>query len=153
MDEIDKKILDIIQTGFPLESRPYEAVGRRLKLTEAEVLARVRALKEKGIVRRIGATFDSRTLGFHSTLCAAKVPEGKLERFTTLVNELPGVTHNYLRDGDYNVWFTLIGPGEEAVHGILRELTARTGTEVLNLPAEKVYKIKVDFKMNETERK
>ncbi len=152
MDEIDKKILDIIQTGFPLESRPYEVVGRMLRLTETEVLAKVRVLKEKGIIRRIGATFDSRKLGFHSTLCAARVPEDKLERFTTMVNELPGVTHNYLRDDDYNVWFTLIGLGEEAVHEILRKITARTGIEVLNLPAEKVYKIKVDFKMNQAEK-
>ncbi|HDQ41637.1 MAG TPA: Lrp/AsnC family transcriptional regulator [Desulfonatronum sp.] len=149
MDTIDKQILDLIQTGFPLDPRPYARIGEQFGLTEAETLARVRALKNKGIIRRIGANFQSRKLGWTSTLCAAQVPEDKLDAFVAEVNSHPGVTHNYLRQHAYNVWFTLIAPGVDKVREILAEITAKTGIEILNLPAEKTFKIKVDFPMAE----
>ena len=149
MDDVDKKILDIIQTGFPLESRPYAEIGRRLGLTEAETLARVRALTETGVIRRIGANFQSAKLGFHSTLCSAAVPEDKLDEFVATVNKLPGVTHNYLRAHRQNVWFTFIGPSWEAVQETLAAVTRATGISILNLPADKLYKIQVDFKMGD----
>lgn len=151
MDDYDKKILDIIQTGFPLESRPYAAVGAQVGLTEAETLARVRALTEKGVIRRIGANFQSAKLGWRSTLCAARVPEEKMEVFSEEVNRLPGVTHSYLRDHHQNFWFTFIGPSWENVQETLAGITRRTGISILNLPADKMYKIKVDFKMGDRE--
>lgn len=149
MDDLDKKILDIIQTEFPVEHRPYEVIGRQVGLTEAETLARVRALKQKQVIRRIGANFQSRKLGFTSTLCAASVPENSLDGFVAEVNRHPGVTHNYLRRHSYNVWFTFIAPSMEDIRGRLADITARTGIEILNLPAERLFKIKVDFSMEE----
>ncbi len=149
MDSIDKKLLDIIQTDFPLCSRPYEKLGQSLGITESEALARVRALKESKIIRRLGANFQSAKLGFRSTLCAAKVPEEQLESFVEVVNSYTGVTHNYLRKHHYNVWFTFIGASWEKVEATLAEITAKTGIEVLNLPATKLFKIRVDFKMDE----
>lgn len=151
MDEFDKKILDIIQTAFPLARRPYDQIGQQVGLTEAETLARVRALTEKGVIRRIGANFQSKKLGWHSTLCSAAVPNDKLESFIAQVNALPGVTHNYLRQHRQNVWFTLIGPSWEAVQETLAQLTRDTGIGILNLPATKLYKIQVDFKMGDRE--
>ena len=147
MHELDKRILDIIQSSFPLTARPYAALGEEIGLTEAEVLARVRALKQKGVIRRIGGNFQSRRLGWRSTLCAAKVPEDKIESFVAEVNRHPGVTHNYLRAHSHNVWFTFIGPSWEKVEETLAGITAVTGIPILNLPAEKMYKIKVDFSM------
>lgn len=152
MDAIDKKILDLIQTDFPIDPRPYARIGERFGLTEAEALARVRALKGQGIIRRIGANFQSRRLGWTSTLCAARVPEDKLESFTAEVNRHPGVTHNYLRQHMYNVWFTLIAPSVEKVRETLAEITAATGIEILNLPAVRTFKIKVDFPMSENDQ-
>lgn len=149
LDALDKKLLDIIQTDFPICPRPYEELGRRLGLTEAETLARVRALKERRIIRRMGANFQSAKLGFRSTLCAAQVPDERMEAFVAEVNKRPGVTHNYLRDHEYNVWFTYIGPSWEAVCAELDEISRVTGIEILNLPAEKLYKIKVDFQMED----
>ena len=149
MDNLDKRLLDIIQTDFPLEPRPYAVLGERLQLTEAEVLARVRALRQRGLIRRIGANFQSAALGFRSTLCAAKVPQEKLDAFVAEVNALPGATHNYLRGHAYNVWFTLIGPSWDAVCATLEELSRRTGVDILNLPASRLYKIRVDFPMEE----
>ena len=149
MDEIDKKILDIIQTDFPLEPRPYAVIGSQMDLTEAETLARVRVLTQKGVIRRIGANFQSKKLGWHSTLCAAAVPKDKFDAFVSAVNALPGVTHNYLRQNHYNIWFTFIGPSWDNVCATLAELTRQTGIPILNLPAKKMYKIQVDFKMGD----
>jgi siroheme decarboxylase len=151
MDTLDRKLLDIIQTNFPLAARPYAEIGRTLGLTEAETLARVRALKERGVIRRIGANFQSRKLGWRSTLCAAKVPPERLDEFVAEVNRHPGVTHNYLRRHDYNVWFTFIAPSWEEVTSALASITEKTGIEILNLPAEKTFKIRVDFPMEEEE--
>lgn len=149
MDATDKRILDIIQTGFPIAPRPYEAIGREVGLTEAETLARVRALRARGIIRRVGANFQSARIGFKSTLCAASVPPEKLDAFTSAVNGHPGVTHNYLRDHAYNIWFTMIGPSREAIAEGLAAITAQTGVPILNLPADRLFKIRVDFAMSE----
>lgn len=150
MDVYDRKILDIIQSKYPITERPYAEVGAQLGLTEAEVLARVRALKQKGVIRRIGANFQSNKLGWHATLCSARVPEGQVESFVAEVNRHPGVTHNYLRQHSYNIWFTCVGPSKEAVRETLAEITRTTGIAVLNLPTEKLFKIKVDFAMEES---
>lgn len=147
LDATDRRILDVIQTDFPLAPRPYAVLGQRLGLSEDEVFARVRALRRRRIIRRLGANFQSAKLGFVSTLCAARVPEERLEAFIAAVNAEPGVTHNYLRDHAYNVWFTLISPSREASRAVLDSLTRRTGVPILNLPATKLFKIRVDFRM------
>lgn len=147
LDEVDKRLLSVIQSGFPLEPRPYAVIGAQLGIGEDEALGRVRALREKKIIRRLGANFQSAKLGFRSTLCAAKVPEEKLESFIAEVNKRPGVTHNYLRNNAYNVWFTVIAPSWEVTLRELAEITEATGVEILNLPATRLYKIKVDFQL------
>lgn len=148
LDEADKKILDIIQSDYPMAARPYAMVGKRVGLSEDEVLVRVRRLRKTGVIRRIGANFGSRQLGWRSTLCAAKVPEDKLNAFVAEVNRHQGVTHNYQRANDFNVWFTYIGRDMDEVETVLAEITAVTGVPVLNLPADRMYKIKVDFAMD-----
>jgi len=148
MDAIDKQILDVIQSGFPLTPRPYAEVGEQLGLTEAETLARVRALRQRGIIRRLGANFQSKALGWRSTLCAAKVPPERFDAFVEAVNRHTGVTHNYLREHEYNVWFTFIGPSWEQVCQTLESITKETGVPILNLPATEMFKIRVDFKMD-----
>lgn len=149
LDSIDKQLLDIIQTDFPIAPRPYAVLGEKLHITEAEALARVRALKEKHIIRRLGANFQSAKLGFRSTLCAAKVQPEKLDCFVAEVNSRPGVTHNYIRDHAYNVWFTYIGPSWDEVCASLDDISTKTGIPILNLPATRLYKIRVDFKMED----
>ncbi len=148
LDAHDRRILGIIQSGFPLEPRPYAAIGREIGLPEEEVFSRVRGLKARKIIRRLGANFQSAKLGFRSTLCAAKVPDEAFEDFVAEVNRHTGVTHNYLRDHEYNVWFTCIGPSWEAVCELLDGITRKTGIPILNLPAKRMYKIKVDFQMD-----
>jgi DNA-binding Lrp family transcriptional regulator len=145
LDSLDKAILNEIQSHFPIVSRPYEEVGGRVGASEAEVVRRVRAMMASGVIRRLGANFTSRKLGYTSTLCAAHVPEELLERFVEVVNRYPGVTHNYLRQHHFNVWFTLIAESLERLDQILSEISAASGVEVLSLPAQEVFKIKVDF--------
>ena len=148
MDGVDRAILGMIQSSFPLESRPYAVIGQHAGIPEQEAFERVRRLKARKLIRRLGANFQSAKLGFRSTLCAAKVPEEAMEGFVAEVNQHPGVTHNYLRDHEYNIWFTCIGPSWEEVCRLLDGITQKTGIPILNLPAKRMYKIKVDFQMD-----
>jgi len=148
MDEVEKNILNQIQSNFPITSRPYMAIGKRLHLSEQEVMERVKKLKEDGIIRRIGGNFHSRHLNYTSTLVAAKVPEEKIEHFVAVVNRYPGVTHNYLRNHTYNIWFTFIAENMDTIDAILKGISEETGvTEIRSLPAVKTFKIRVDFEV------
>lgn len=148
LDATDKALLDIIQTGFPLESRPYAVLGEKLGISEQEAFDRVSAMRRTGLIRRLGANFQSSRLGFVSTLCAARVPAEKMDDFIARVNAQPGVTHNYEREHDYNIWFTLISPSKEHREATLAALERETGIKILNLPATHLFKIKVDFRMD-----
>lgn len=148
MDETDKKILNIIQTDFPVVAEPFKVIASMTGISEEESLTRIKKLKDDGIIRRIGAVFDARKLGFVSTLCAAKVPEGKMKAFVEAVNAYPGVTHNYRRNHEYNVWFTVIAPSEEELKRFFTEVTERTGiTEILSMRASRIFKINASFEM------
>lgn len=148
MDDTDRAILNRIQSDFPIASRPYLVVAQELDLEEDEVIRRITHLKNSGIIRRIGANFVPGRLGFVSTLCAARVTEEKITLFSETVNRYPGVTHNYRRDHEYNIWFTFIAESMERIESYLKEIASKTGvTEILNLPATKVYKIKAQFEV------
>ena len=148
MDDTDKKLLNLIQDDFPITAAPFAEVADRLGIGEAEVRERVGRLKEEGVIRRIGAVFDLRKLGFTSTLCAARVPEEKVHAFTAAVNACPGVTHNYRREDDYNIWFTLIVPGEEELAATLAEIKQKTGIDdILSLRATRTFKINARFEV------
>ena len=146
LDALDRRIINDIQSDFPLDRRPFQTIADRLDLSEAEVLARIRRLKERGIIRRIGANFVPEKLGYVSTLCAARVPAEKISQFAGAVNAYAGVTHNYVRENRFNVWFTFIAPSREDIEENLAEISKKTGiSEILNLPATRVYKIRAHF--------
>ena len=146
LDDTDKAIINRIQSEFPITARPFFTVAEELDLTETEVLVRVARLKKEGIIRRIGGNFVPGKLGFVSTLCAARVPADKIDVFAEVVNRYPGVTHNYQRDNHYNVWFTFISPSMDEIEANLKQIAKDTGvTDILNLPATRVFKIKAQF--------
>lgn len=148
MDELDKKILNLIQKEFPLEPRPFLELAKKFSLSEEELISRIQNMKEGGIIRRIGAVLDSKALGFFSTLCVAKVPQEKIQAFVEVVNSYPGVTHNYLRNHDYNVWFTFIGKSLEAIEEALQEISRKTGiNEIKSLPQKRCFKVRVNFEL------
>ena len=146
IDDVDRAILNRIQSDFPMTKRPFLSIAENLDLSESDVIKRLEQLKKKGIIRRIGGNFVPEKLGFVSTLCAAKVPEDKIEGFTRTVNRYPGVTHNYQRDNKYNIWFTFIAQSMDEIKGNLEDISRETGVkEILNLPATKMYKIRAHF--------
>jgi DNA-binding Lrp family transcriptional regulator len=148
LDELDRMILNEIQSNLPIEPRPYQVVAKKLKCSEEEILRRVQEMKDREVIRRIGANCNSRKLGYTSTLCAAKVPSNLMERFVEVVNSYTGVTHNYRREHDYNIWFTLIAPSTDDIKRKLAEISQRTGVEeIISLPAERLFKIQVDFEV------
>ena len=153
LDRLDRLILNTIQRDFPIEARPYQALAQRLNeahgltLTEAEVLNRVGSLKSRKFIRRLGAVFNAASLGYRSTLCAARVPEAQIEAFSALVNQAPQVTHNYLRSDDLNVWFTFTANAPAELTNFLQKLKKESGVQdIFVLESEKLFKIKVDFK-------
>ena len=148
MDDLDRKIINRIQKDFPIHPRPFLKIAEELELTEETVINRIKRMKNDSIIRRIGGNFTPGKVGYNSTLCAAKVPSNMVDRFTDVVNSYKGVTHNYLREHDYNVWFTFIEESVEKIEENLREISERTGVhDILNLPATDLFKISANFKV------
>ncbi|WP_459478841.1 siroheme decarboxylase subunit alpha [Clostridium saccharoperbutylacetonicum] len=144
MDTIDKKLLNLMQNEIPIDKRPFKLLGEKLLLTENEVLARVNKLKNQGIIRRIGGIFNSRKIGYTSTLCAAKVPENRIDEVAACINDYYEVTHNYLREDEYNMWFTIITNSNENLNNILQEIKEKTALDqIISLPSVKLFKVKV----------
>ena len=151
MAEIDHqniKILNTIQLNFPIDSRPYRVLAQTLRLSEEELIQNIRQMKKDHIIRRIGGNFSPDKLGYHSTLCAAKVPEDKINLFTKTVNEYSGVTHNYMREHSFNIWFTFIARSVKTIVDNLEQIRKDTGVDtILNLSATRVFKISANFKL------
>ena len=148
MDEKDRKILNQIQVDFPVDSRPYKILAEKIGIREDELIQRINQMKKDLLIRRIGGNFSPDRLGYYSTLCAAKVPEDKIEVFTKTVNEYSGVTHNYKRDHEFNIWFTFIETSVEIIKTNLENIKKTTKVEtILNLPATRVFKISANFKV------
>ena len=144
----ERKLINRIQTDLPLTSHPFKTLGDELGMEESAVLDLLIDLKKRGIIRRVGGNFVPHKVGFVSTLCAAKVPAHKVDDFAAVVNRYPGVTHNYQRENDYNVWFTFIAESREIIAANLKAITKETGIEdILNLPATDLFKINAKFKV------
>lgn len=149
MDNIDRNLLKIIQDGLDIDSRPYLSLAHKLDITENEVIDRIKNLKESGYIRRIGGIFNSKKLGYSSTLCTASVPESKIELVSSVINSYDEVTHNYIRDDYYNMWFTIIAHSNERMEEIISNIKDQTGVNnIVSLPAIKLFKIKATFDIN-----
>ena len=110
MDDLDKRLLNRIQSEFPLVARPYQHLGEPLGLSETEVIARVKALRAERIIRQVSAIFDTKSLGYKSSLVAMRLHPDRISEGARIINEHPGVTHNYERNHEYNLWFTIAVP-------------------------------------------
>lgn len=146
LEAVDKAILMILQKGIPVDSRPYFAIGQAVGLTEQEVIERIKRMKEEQIIRRMSGFFNSRNLGYTSVLCAVSVAEKNIAQAAELINSYAGVTHNYVRDHQYNLWFTLIAAGETARENILDEIESSPYVDkMLRLYTNRRFKINVTF--------
>jgi DNA-binding Lrp family transcriptional regulator len=140
MTALKQHLLAIIQDAFPLEERPYKVLAEQLDSDEQSVFEAVESLRNSGVIRRIGGVYDSKKLGFISRLCAGKVSD--IDKFAAAVNEIPAITHNYLRSHEYNVWFTVIAESEDEIRKIVDGLCASTDLhDVHVLSATKKFKI------------
>ncbi len=148
LSSFDKELLNLVQGSLPVCSRPFAQMAEQLGTDEETVLTHLKDLKREGYLRRIGTFFNSGRLGYHGTLVALRVEEDKMSPVAEAVNRYPGVTHNYERTGKYNLWFTLTTPNPETEQEILSEVRALPGVDdMMNLHAQKKYKINVQFKL------
>jgi siroheme decarboxylase len=150
LDVTDRRLLNLLQGSFPLAERPYTEIARMAELPEEEVLRRTARLLDERIIREITPIFDTRVLGYKSMLVAAKVDPAHPWRAARIINSHPGVSHNYLRDHDFNIWFTIATePGSKlGLDGTLEVLQRLTGAEsVRQLPTLRLFKIRMDLEM------
>lgn len=151
LDSLDRKILNIMQNDFPLSPHPYLDLAVMLNISEAEVLERIRRMKDSGVIRRTGAILDSRQMGYYSTLCACQVEAGRIDETARVINAYKGITHNYVRDHQYNIWFTLTAPSYKDALTIMQNIEQSAGVKVLSMPALKLYKIRVSLNMGDSD--
>jgi len=150
LDELDKKLLNLLQGSFPIDTRPFAHVAGLAGVPEEEVLGRTKRLLDERIIREITPIFDTRVLGYSSMLVAARVDPENPWRAAKVINSHPGVSHNYLRDHDFNIWFTIATePGSPlGLDGTLDVLQRLTGAEsVRQLPTLRLFKIRMDLEM------
>src|SRR5574341_874985 len=148
MDEQDKRLLNVIQAEFPLVSRPFQALGASLGSTEEETIDRIAALKGRRIIRQISAIFDTRSLGYKSSLVAMRIQPERLEAAAGVVNGHPGVSHNYKRNHAFNLWFTLAVPPSSDLEWTAQRLHEMAGADSTRiLPTLRLFKIGMQLDM------
>jgi len=150
LDDLDRKLLNLLQGSFPLEPRPFRRIAELADVPEPEVLGRTRRLLDERIIRQLTPIFDTRVLGYRSMLVAARVDPEHPWRAARIVNSHPGVSHNYLRNHDFNMWFTIAVEPESrlGLEGTLDVLAELTGAEsVRQLPTIRLFKIRMDLEM------
>ncbi len=146
-----------LQNAFPLSERPYEVIADRLQISSEQLWQRVKEMLDEGIIRRIGASFDSNKLGFSSTLAAVSVGPELVDRAAEIIGQFPEVTHSYLRSSRpsegrgknaFNIWFTIIAVDDERIENILEQIRTSLSLEssqVLNLPVKRLFKLNTRF--------
>ncbi len=150
LDDVDRKVLNLMQGKFPIEPRPYLRVAELAGMTEDELMQRVQYLQDERIIRQVTPIFDTRALGYSSMLVAAKVDPENPHRAAKVINEHPGVSHNYLRNHEFNIWFTIATEPDSklGLQGSLDIIAAEAGAEsVRQLPTLKMFKIRMDLEM------
>ena len=143
-DDVDKALLTEVQKNFPVDHRPFQVLGEKLNISEQECLERVSRLKADKVIRQLSAIFDTRALGYQSTLAAMKVDPARVDEAAEVVNQHPGVSHNYKRNDPFNIWFTVAVPPADSLEQVVRILHALAkAEETIILPTLRLYKIGV----------
>jgi DNA-binding Lrp family transcriptional regulator len=144
LSDLEKRLLNEYQKGFPLTATPYADIARELGASEALVLEILKRLKDRGYISRVGPVFRPRKVGT-STLAAMAVAEERLHQVASIISSYEEVNHNYEREHDFNLWFVVTARDEEHLHAVLFEMEARTGLPVMNLPLEQQFHIDLGF--------
>lgn len=146
LDEKDREIIRLLQGEFPMTPEPYKAIGDKLWIDEYAVISRIVRLVQNNVIRYVGPFFDSRKLGYKGLLAAVNVPENRIDEVAAIINQFPEVTHNYLREGTPNMWFTIIAKSQERKDEIINTIKSEANLEeVLTFASKKYFKVKVDL--------
>ena len=147
LDALDRRIVNHLQSGFPVCERPFEAVAHGLGIEESELLERLQRLVDCGVLSRFGPLYNAEVLGGGLTLCAMRVPEERFDAVAEQVNAHPEVAHNYARDHAFNLWFVVATERPEDVADVVRRIERETGLEVLNLPKLQEFHLALRFEV------
>lgn len=147
-DLLDRKILNVVQSRFPLDPSPYAKIAQEVESTETDVMERIARLKKLNVIRQVSAIFDTRRLGYKTTLVAFRYKGQDLDRAAQRINEHPGVSHNYARNGHFNLWFTIAVPPYEDIESVVDAMAEETGAiSARMMPTIRFFKIGVNFDM------
>lgn len=150
LDDVDKSLLQLAQDEFPLTRRPWDELAERIGIPVEDVMSRIKRLKDEGVIRRIGPVLETDRVGLTArTLVLMKVPPERIEEVANIINGFDGVTHNYAREHEYNLWFTLITSSQERLRNTLNQITEAVDiheTDILDLPVTRRFKIGVRYR-------
>jgi DNA-binding Lrp family transcriptional regulator len=153
LDDIDKQLLQLLQDDFPLVEYPWRELGSKVGVSEKEVISRVEHFFSTGVVRKLGPVVDLPKVGYTSTtLIALRVPENQVDNVASVINQYGNISHNYEREHEYNVWFTLVAKSKQELASTLSEILQKTGLspcDVLDLSTVKRFKINLNFLVSE----
>jgi DNA-binding Lrp family transcriptional regulator len=152
VDDLDYRILQALQSDFPLSRRPYQSISDSLKIPCEQLMERLRSLTEDGVIRRMGASLDSRKLGCSSTLAAISIESHRVDEASAIIERFPEITHSYLRSDRFNIWFTVIASDAERVESVLKEIQSALSlqdSQILNLPVKRLFKLNASFNISE----
>ena len=149
MDELDRRIINELQENFPVEADPYGIMAKNLGIDADLLWQRVAALVESGVIRRMGFSIDSRKMGYASTLAAIRVSPERVEEASALIGKYQEITHSYLRDDAFNIWFTVIAEDKRRISAMLDKIRLKLGLsdeDMMDLPVKKLFKLDARFK-------
>lgn len=148
MNDLEAQLVRITQEGFPIEARPYRNLAEQVGITEQEVISTLGSLRRRGVLRDLSPVFNPASLGYSTTLACMKVPDDRVDEVADVVSGFVEVTHNYLRDHEYNMWFAIVAPGVAAVQRVILEIEEMTGCgPVRSLPHSRVFKLRAVFEV------
>ncbi len=147
LDQTDKLLINRLQRGFPLSSRPYREVGEELGIEEQAVIERLRRLLAEGALTRVAAILNAPQLGGERTLAAVAAPPDRLDEVIAAINRHPEVSHNYERTHAYNLWFVISSEDPAAIERVIGEVEEETGLKVINLPTEEEYRVEFYYEL------
>jgi DNA-binding Lrp family transcriptional regulator len=145
MDELDRRIINNLQGGFPVSERPFQEAAQKLDTTESELITRVRCMLDDGLLTRFGPMYHAEQMGGALSLCAMKVPAESFDEVAEQVNAFPEVAHNYQRDHEMNMWFVLATETPEQIYECLQRIEKTTGIPVFNLPKQEEFYVGLHF--------
>lgn len=147
MDELDKRLINHLQDGFPICDAPYAKVAEQIGITEQILLQRLQVLLDQGILSRFGPMYHAEQLGGALTLAAVKAPDERFEQIAKIINAFPEVAHNYAREHELNMWFVLATESPEQIGEVIEKIERQTGLKVYNMPKIKEYYVGLRFEV------